>query len=72
MRLERAADGTIAGGEWAFTVSYTEIVASAPPPDGGEDDPGEMLVQRRSPGSYRGKSGQPTADSKRLPAFSWC
>ena len=46
VRLERAADGAIAGGEWAFTVSYTEIAASVPPPDGGEDDPGEMLVQK--------------------------
>jgi len=50
VKLDRAADGTVTGGEWALTVSYTEIVT--PPPAGGGggggtvEDPGEILVQK--------------------------
>lgn len=45
--LERAEDGAVTGGEWALTVSYTEILESSEPaPPGAEEDPGEKLVQK--------------------------
>jgi hypothetical protein len=47
VKLDRAADGTITGGEWALTVSFTEILASPTGGGGGtEEDAGEILVQK--------------------------
>jgi hypothetical protein len=46
VRLDRSADGTVTGGEWALTVSYTEVIATPPASSGGDDDPGERLVQK--------------------------
>ena len=47
VKLQRAADGTVTGGEWALSVSYTEIVAAQPPSGNPEEeDPGEILVQK--------------------------
>lgn len=44
--LERSTDGNVIRGEWAITVSYTEVYALPPSPDGDEDGHGERLVQR--------------------------
>jgi hypothetical protein len=44
VRLDRSAEGAVTG-EWAFNVSYTEVMAVVPNGT-GDEDPGEALVQK--------------------------